>query len=176
MSSLKIRLSAFLLLLISVVFLAGFSFGEVHLTVQKPLIDLQETVQKSSFGDEDTYDDTVPEDAQGQEDPSAAGKEDPDDAQASEGEQAAAQKEVPKKHTIRIQETRIFLDNASVSSGKDLVNRLNKLFKEENASADDASAGKQLMLVDDFADYRTYLEVREALDEADIAYSQERTP
>ena len=40
------------------VILCGFSFGEVKLKTDSPLIDLQETVKESSFGDDDTMTDT----------------------------------------------------------------------------------------------------------------------
>ncbi len=124
-------------ILIGVLLLDGFSFGEVRLKTDRPMIDLKETVQYSVIGDEDTMTDSE-------------GQEETDPSETEE----------EKTAEIRIRETRIYLNGVLQSGPAPIRQQL-------------LSGGTRVTLVDDYADYRTYLEVREMLRDASIPYHEE---
>ena len=117
--------------------LCGFSFGEVRLKTDRPMIDLKETVQYSVIGDEDTMTDGEGEDAETAED---------------EKEMKAA--------VIRVREKRFYLNDV-LQSGVPAIRQQLK------------ASGAQVTLVDDYADYESYREIRQMLQDASIPYTEE---
>ncbi len=123
--------------------LCGFSFGEVRLKSNTPLIDLQETVKESSFGDDDTMTDT-----------DTAEEGDPEDEILAEDSEIV--------HTIRVREQSLYFNGFRQTGIPDMVAKI-------KATGEDYS----VILQDDYADHRNYTAVRSALLEAHIPFTEE---
>ena len=128
--------------LISVLILCGFSFSEVKLKSNRPLIDLQETVKESSFGDDDTMTET-------------------DTEEGEEVDETLAEESAPV-NTILIREQNVYYNNIRQTGIPDMIGKI-------RGQSEDIS----VVLTDDYADYKNYKAVRDALIEAGIPFTEE---
>ena len=139
----KKELIAITALMTAALILCGFSFGEVRLKTNTPLIDLQETVKESSFGDDDTMTDT-------------------DASEEGEPEEEILEEETEIVYTIRVREQSQYFNGFRQTSIPDMIARI-------NATGDEFT----VILQDDYADHRNYTAVRSALLEAHIPVTEE---
>ena len=126
----------------SVLILCGFSFSEVKLKSNRPLIDLQETVKESSFGDDDTMTET-------------------DTEEGEEVDETLAVETAPV-NTILIREQNVYYNNIRQTGIPDMIGKI-------RGQSEDTS----VVLTDDYADYKNYKAVRDALIEAGIPFTEE---
>ncbi|MCR5177596.1 MAG: hypothetical protein K6C95_01280 [Lachnospiraceae bacterium] len=128
--------------LISVLILCGFSFSEVKLKSNRPLIDLQETVKESSFGDDDTMTET--------------------DTKEGEEVDETLSEETEPVNTILIREQNVYYNNIRQTDISGMIGKI-------RGQSEDIS----VVLTDDYADYKNYKAVRDALIEAGIPFTEE---
>ena len=139
----KTELIAITAFMTAVLILCGFSFGEVRLKTNTPLIDLQETVKESSFGDDKTMTDT-------------------DTAEEDEPEEEILEEETEIVYTIRVREQSLYFNGFRQTGIPDMVSKI-------KGAGDDLT----VILQDDYADHRNYTAVRTALLEAHIPFTEE---
>jgi len=159
------RRVSIILITLSVILLCGFAFGEVNLRIDHPLIDLSSTVQLSETGDAET----MKEAGEGDQTKEAAGEEEQQDADAVAKEEEA---NAPKIFTILVREQRVFLNNVAYDSPVLLMNKLQNEMKLTGKSQNEAN-GPRIILVDDYAAYNTYTEMRDALSKASLRFTEE---
>lgn len=141
---------------LSAIALTGFAFGEVKLRVDRPLIDLSENLLHAETGDADTF---LTE--------TAGETETPADAVSGEESKSAAKEEAaPASIEIRIAGDSVFLNEVLYARPEAMLRKIAAL-REESVAA------PAIVLIDDYADYQTYVGTRERLREAGLPLAEE---